>query len=108
MTRRRGDFCLRVTVTRKSWSFVYRPKGSGKQKRYTIGDYPTWSLGAARDKALAMRRAVQDGGDPVAVQKTAPLRLQTSTRVGLIQASPLHSIAIDSKIAFAVDQVGTG
>ena len=62
--------CLRVTVTRKSWSFVYRPKGSGKQKRYTIGDDATWSLGAARDKALAMRRAVQDGGNPVADQKT--------------------------------------
>jgi len=83
-------------------------KGSGKQKRYTIGDYPTWSLGAARDKALAMRRAVQDGGGPVADQKTAPLRLQTSTRVGFIQASPLRSIAIDSKIAFAADQVSTG
>jgi hypothetical protein len=32
--------CLRVTPGTKSWSFIYRPKGSPRQKRYTIGDYP--------------------------------------------------------------------
>lgn len=62
--------CLRVTPRTKSWSFIYRPKGGVKQRRYTIGDYPAWSLSAARDKALALRRTVQDGGDPVADAKT--------------------------------------
>lgn len=57
--------CLRISPSTKSWSFVYRPKGDLRQKRYTIGDYPAWSLADARDKALALRRRVQDGGDPV-------------------------------------------
>jgi integrase len=62
--------CLRVTARTKSWSFIYRPKGRAKQKRYTIGDYPAWSLSEARSKALALRRQVQDGGDPVAEVRT--------------------------------------
>lgn len=57
--------CLRVSSSSKSWSFIYRPKGEVRQKRLTIGDYPAWSLSAAREKALGLRRRVQDGGDPV-------------------------------------------
>jgi len=63
--------CLRVTARTKSWSFIYRPKGRAQQKRYTIGDYPAWSLSEARNKALALRRQVQDGGDPVAEGKAS-------------------------------------
>ena len=36
--------CLRVTPRTKSWSFVYRPEGCARQRRYTIGDYPAWGL----------------------------------------------------------------
>lgn len=57
--------CLRVSPSSKAWSFIYRAKGELRQKRYTIGDYPAWSLSAAREKALGLRRRVQDGGDPV-------------------------------------------
>lgn len=57
--------CLRVTSGKKTWSYVYRPKGSPRLRRYTIGDYPAWTLSAAREKALALRRQIQDGGDPV-------------------------------------------
>ncbi len=60
---------MRVTAAgTKSWSFVFRPRG-GRQKRFTIGDYPAWSLSQARDKAWALRRRVQDGGDPVAERR---------------------------------------
>src|SRR4051794_37971044 len=69
--------CLRATSRTKSWSFVYRPKGTAQQKRYTIGDYPAWSLSQAREKALAMRRLVQDGGDPVAEGRARRTRLQS-------------------------------
>lgn len=61
--------CLRVSPSSKSWSFIYRPKGEARQKRFTIGDYPAWSLSAAREKALGLRRRVQDGGDPVLEEK---------------------------------------
>lgn len=74
--------CLRVTARTKAWSFIYRPKGSKKQRRYTIGDYPAWSLAAAREKALALRRHVQDGGDPVIDGRTAREAL---TVAGLIE-----------------------
>jgi integrase len=61
--------CLRVTARTKSWSFIYRPDGSSRQRRYTIGDYPAWSLSSAREKALTLRQAVQDGRDPVVDRK---------------------------------------
>src|SRR3954471_2538945 len=61
--------CLRVTPRTRSWSFIYRPEGSARQRRYTIGDYPAWTLTAAREKALGLRKAVQDGCDPVADRK---------------------------------------
>jgi hypothetical protein len=58
--------CLRVSVGAMPSSFVYRAKGSPKLRRLTIGDYPAWTLAAAREKALALRRMVQDGMDPAA------------------------------------------
>ena len=73
---------LRVTPRTKSWSFVYRPRGSSRQRRYTIGDYPAWSLSAARDRALALRRVVQDGGDPVADSK---VRKEALTVAGMVE-----------------------
>ena len=73
--------CLRVSATSKSWSFVYRPKGSPRQRRYTLGDYPSWSLSQAREKTFALRRLVQEGGDPVAA---AQQRLVALTVAGLI------------------------
>lgn len=74
--------CLRVSVGAKSWSFVYRAKGNARLRRLTIGDYPAWSLAAAREKALALRRMVQDGMDPAAEAKT---RAQALMVAGLIE-----------------------
>jgi len=73
--------CLRATARTKSWSFVYRPRGSSRQRRYTIGDYPAWTLSAARDKALTLRRMVQDGGDPVTDRKTRHEALTVATMI---------------------------
>ena len=73
--------CLRVTTRTKSWSFIYRPRGRAQQKRYTIGDYPAWSLAEARNKALALRRQVQDGCDPVTEVRT---RREALTVSGMI------------------------
>jgi integrase len=60
---------LRVSPTNKAWSFVYRARGEARQRRYSIGTYPAWSVAAARDKALALKKRVQDGGDPVIEEK---------------------------------------
>jgi len=74
--------CLRITSGTRSWSFIYRPKGSSRQRRLTIGDYPAWSLAAAREKAWALRRQVQDGHDPLVEVRTSRDAL---TVAGLIE-----------------------
>ena len=69
MTSGRGGSAFGLRQARSRGRFIYRLKGSARQRRYTIGDYPAWSLSQARDKALALRRLVQDGGDPIAESK---------------------------------------
>lgn len=44
-----------------SWYVRYRI--SGKQKEATIGQYPTWGIADAREKAKELRRAVDEGVD---------------------------------------------
>src|SRR5215203_3713177 len=57
--------CLRVMPTgRKVWSLRYRPLGSAKNKRLSLGMYPGLSLSKARAEAEATRALVRRGGDP--------------------------------------------
>lgn len=49
-----------------SWYIRYRL--AGKQKERTIGQYPAWGAGDAREKAKELRREI-DGGVDVAVEK---------------------------------------
>lgn len=66
-----GCPCLNLKVTEKgarSWTFRYRPRlgpRAGSSREYTIGDYPTFGLGLARDRWKALRRRVADGEDPL-------------------------------------------
>ena len=58
-------------------SFVlnYRRKADGRERRATIGQSPAWSVAAAREKAKELRRAIDNGGDPVgelAAERGAP------------------------------------
>jgi integrase len=48
---------------------------SGRERRYTIGQFPDWSTTAARAKARELRRDIDDGGDPLAdieAERAAP------------------------------------
>lgn len=59
-------FGVRVTSTGfKAFIFNYRTR-AGRERRYTIGSFPSWSATAARDKARQLRRLIDDGGDPMA------------------------------------------
>lgn len=49
-------------------SWVLRYYVHGKRKEATIGQYPTWGIADAREKAKELRRAVDDGVD-VALEK---------------------------------------
>jgi integrase len=46
-------------------SFILRYRSADRRTRvYTLGQYPTWSVVAARERAKKLRRAVDDGEDP--------------------------------------------
>jgi integrase len=53
-------------------SFIlnYRRKADGLERRYTIGAFPNWSVGTARDEARRLKREIDGGGDPVGKLKT--------------------------------------
>jgi integrase len=61
-----AGFGVRITAAR-AVSFVLNYRNSdGTERRYTIGRYPDWSLAAARDEAQRLKRAIDQGADPVA------------------------------------------
>ena len=64
-------FGVRITSA-GAVSFVlnYRRKADGLERRYTIGAFPNWSVGAARDEARRLKREIDSGGDPVGKLKT--------------------------------------
>jgi integrase len=59
-------FGLRVTAAgAKSFILNYR-NSSGRERRYTIGSYPDWTVSAARAEAKELRKRVDRGEDPLA------------------------------------------
>jgi integrase len=66
---------LRVTASgARSFSFRYRPRGSARIERVTIGRYPDIGLRDARAQADALRAQVAQGKNPGAHKREAPAR----------------------------------
>jgi integrase len=69
-------FGIRVTAAgARAFIVNYRRRSDGLERRYTIGSYPEWSVGAARTKAMELKRHIDNGGDPVgehAADRAAP------------------------------------
>jgi integrase len=60
---------LRVTAANaRSFVLNYRT-ADGRERRHTIGRYPTWSLLAARDEAKRLKRDIDTGADPVSAKR---------------------------------------
>ena len=60
------NFGVRVTAAgARSFILNYRVRGSGRQRRYTIGDATDWSTGAARQEAQRLKKIIDQGGDPL-------------------------------------------
>jgi integrase len=57
-------FALRVT-SGGAKSFVVDYRVDGRQRRFTIGAYPDWSVQAARQAAKELKREVDAGRDPM-------------------------------------------
>jgi integrase len=59
-------FGCRVTAGgSRAFILNYRRKSDGRERRFTIGSFPTWGVGAARDEAKRLKRAIDGGADPV-------------------------------------------
>jgi integrase len=65
-----AGFGIRVTAAgARSFVLNYRRKADGLDRRWTIGSFPDWGTGAARDEARRLKRAIDGGADPVGESK---------------------------------------
>ena len=68
-------FGVRVTAGgHRAFVLTYRTR-AGRQRRYTIGSFPDWSVVGARGEARRLKREVDQGGDPlaeIAAERGAP------------------------------------
>src|SRR5262245_62846900 len=61
-----SGFGCRVTAAgARSFVLNYRRKIDGLERRLTIGQFPAWSVAAAREEAKRLRREVDSGRDPL-------------------------------------------
>jgi len=59
-------FGIRVTAAGgRAFVLNYRRKSDGRERRWTIGSFPNWTTGAARDEAKRLKRLIDGGADPV-------------------------------------------
>lgn len=59
-----SGFGVRVTPAGHK-AFILNYTVAGRERRYTIGAYPAWTVAAARDEAARLRRGVDVGDDPL-------------------------------------------
>ncbi len=57
-------FGLRITANGAK-SFILNYRVRGRERRYTIGQYPAWSAAAARKEASELKKAIDKGQDPM-------------------------------------------
>ena len=50
-------------------TFTIDYRHAGRQRRMTIGRWPEWSVTAARERAKELRRAIDEGNDPLATRE---------------------------------------
>ena len=61
-----SGFGIRITAAgHKSFVYNYRTRRTAKERRYTIGPWPSWSVAAARREAKRLRQQVDLGNDPL-------------------------------------------
>jgi integrase len=67
-----SGFGVRITA-RGAIAFIlnYRVRATGQERRYTIGSYPDWTVGQAREKAKELKREVDSGGDPLGKEEAS-------------------------------------
>jgi integrase len=59
-------FGCRVTANGSRAFVLTYYNRAGRQRRYTIGSWPAWSVVGAREEAKKLKRKIDQGGDPLA------------------------------------------
>lgn len=70
----KGFGCRVTAAGARSFVLNYRTK-AGRERRYTIGQFPTWKVAAARAEAAELKKRVDRGEDPlgdIAAVRLAP------------------------------------
>jgi len=71
----RGFGCRITAAGARAFILNYRVRGTGAEKRYTIGAIEDWTTGAARTESRRLRRLIDEGGDPlgdIEAERAAP------------------------------------
>ena len=63
-------FGVRVTAAGAK-AFILNYRAGGRERRYTIGAYPDWSVAAAREEAKELKRPINRGEDPMGERHSA-------------------------------------
>lgn len=67
-----AGFGLRITAA-GARSFILKYAADGVQRRMTIGQWPSWSVTAARERAAELRRLIDAGIDPLQQKRARQL-----------------------------------
>ena len=79
-----GGFGCRVTAAgSRAFILNYYRRADGRERRFTIGAFPDWSVAAAREEAKRLKREIDGGADPVGAyqeSRAAPTIADLCTR----------------------------
>jgi integrase len=71
-----AGFGIRITANgHRAFILNYTVRTTGRERRYTLGTFPSWSTTGARAEAHRLRRLIEAGGDPLGEiedQRAAP------------------------------------
>ena len=65
----RGFGCRVTAAGTRAFILNYRRRSDRLERRWTIGAFPSWTTGAARDEAKRLKRLIDGGADPVGEHK---------------------------------------
>jgi integrase len=99
--------CLRVypKIANATWSFRYRARDGGGYERVTIGKLADIGLAKAREKANALRTAVNDGGDPQKQRRQGRAAAKTAMRFDELAQSYIDNYARANKVSWKNDEI---
>jgi integrase len=94
-------FGARVTAGgARAFVLDYRVRGSGLQRRFTIGQFPNWTTGAARQRARELRRLIDVGEDPLGTFKEARTAPTMAELAGRFEAEHLPRKRPGTRLAY--------